>query len=417
MRLSLILLAATRGLPMVLAAGAASVALGAQGLQSPSLSGAVSQEAAGVWSGDAAAIPGTSSLADEYLQPVPLDDSRGTSGGESCSSCNGGAGGCGGGGYPFNRCGCNPQLFPWISGPGASDDWCVGPHWNVEAEGMALRRTGTDWDPIIGAVGLPPDLIDDFGYAPGVRLFVTGYNDSDFGLQIGYEGVDQFNATATFPDVGSVRSFDYSSSMHSLEINVLRRSTLPLKVFGGFRYVQLGEDFVDALDENVVLPAPATPPTVATFTDSNTAFLLENRLIGVQLGALRDAWQLNRWITLEPYANAGVYINDFKRLNRTTSTDTVISSDDPATPLVNEFSVQTSSAGVSETRNFSDIAFLGETGVSAVIRVSRCVALRGGYQVLAIDGVSEGSTAFFNPGFESSTVVYHGARFGLEYQR
>ena len=39
------------------------------------------------------------------------------------------------------------------------------------------------------------------------------------------------------------------------------------------------------------------------------------------------------------------------------------------------------------------------------------------YQALVMDGVGTGIDAYFEPGLTGETVLYHGARFGIEYQR
>jgi hypothetical protein len=43
--------------------------------------------------------------------------------------------------------------------------------------------------------------------------------------------------------------------------------------------------------------------------------------------------------------------------------------------------------------------------------------MRGGYQVLAVNGIGQGLDAFLAPGFDQSTLVYHGGHFGIEYVR
>ena len=81
-------------------------------------------------------------------------------GSQSCGNGACGNGGCGN--YPYNRCGCNTELFPWITGPGNCDQWCVGPKWQVEADGLMLFRDDTNWDPVIAAVGGTVSGIDQF---------------------------------------------------------------------------------------------------------------------------------------------------------------------------------------------------------------------------------------------------------------
>jgi hypothetical protein len=429
MRLPLIVTVPARRLLLLLAA-AVSVVEPAAGQAPPSLSETISLTSGDVWSesstpsvlgtpaGDPVLNQSRSTIT--AIEPIAEEDAGSfVAGGDAgCNTCNGD----GSGGSFYNRCGCDQPLFPYLTGPGNCDNWCVGPHWNVEVDGMALRRTGVDWsgiEAIANADGFDTDLLDNFGYGPGARIFATAYNDSDFGLQIGYEGINDYNATALFSAGDDVRSFDYQTTFNSLEVNVMRRTTAPTKLFAGFRYIQSDEDFTDALTEGKSVPPPSDPAGIFAFTDTKDVFKLENRMIGFQLGALRDAWALNKWLTIEPFGNGGVYYNNFKREELQDTVNTIVTGENDGT---NGSPVTSGSTAVNFTqfgnsRNFSDIAFVGEVGITAVFRVNRCVAVRGGYQALVMDGVGEGIDAFFEPGLNGSTVLYHGARFGVEYQR
>jgi hypothetical protein len=152
------------------------------------------------------------------------------------------------------------------------------------------------------------------------------------------------------------------------------------------------------------------------FIDAGNSFLLENHLMGAQVGAFRDVWTFNRWITIEPFGNAGVYLNDFKRENVARTSTTVVTGDDLGTPA-NEASQVTSDVNFVTRRDFTDVCFLGEVGVTAIIRLNRCVALRAGYQALAADGVGQGLNSFFASGLDPERIFYHGGQFGIEYVR
>ncbi|HYO24200.1 MAG TPA: hypothetical protein VEQ85_04560 [Lacipirellulaceae bacterium] len=333
-----------------------------------------------------------------------------------CASCGGG--GSGVGAYPYNRCGCSEHaLFPWFTGPGACDDWCVGPHWQVAVDGLILFREGIDWASI-PAPGFTQEVSDDFDYGPGARLFVTGYNENRFGLQVGYEGVNDFHANALFSNVaGDERRITYESNINSLEVNVIRRTSTPWRPFAGVRYIELDDDLVDFTTVDRPVPAPADPPAgPAAFIDAGTSVFLDNRMIGMQGGAFRDMWRLNQWVTIEPFGNAGVYFNDFKREDITRTVTTVVRGDDISTPA-NEFSTVTTEVRDRTVQEFSELAFVGEAGVTSVLRLNRCLALRGGYQVLAVNGVGTAIDSFLAPGFNPTTLVYHGGHFGIEYVR
>lgn len=330
---------------------------------------------------------------------------------------------CGCGGSPYDRCGCNQELFPWISGPGMLDSWCVGPKWAVQADGMFIFRDDANWADVIGdanviaAVGGTPDLIDQFNHGPGVRLFATAYNESGYGLQVGYEGVNDWNATLAYDTGALVRTFDYETRLNSVEINFLPNVPFAWKFFSGFRYVEIDENFTDFTSNNKTIPAPANPPaaTVAV-VDTGISHLLTNRLIGFQVGGRRDNWHLGRWLSVESFVNAGVYGNKFKRENITRNVTTIITGDDLST-TDDEFSLTTTEVLSTTRQDFSKIAFLGEVGITGVVRLNQCVALKSGYQLMLVDGMGQGLDAFFAPGLTSSTVLYHGLQFGLEYRR
>lgn len=428
MRLPLIVTVPAHRLLLLLAA-AGSVVEPAAGQSPPSLSDTIALTSGDVWSEKSApSVLGTPAgdpvLDQSTLVPIVEEDSSYLEGvgDATCNSCNNGGGG--GLGSFYNRCGCDTPLFPYLTGPGNCDNWCVGPHWNVEVDGMALRRTGVDWARVVDSVALNPALLDQFDYGPGGRIFVTGYNDSDFGVQIGYEGINNYNATALFidpnvdpvdPDDDNVRSFDYETTFNSIELNFMRRTTAPTKIFAGFRYIQADEDFTDALTVAKSVPPASDPATTLPFTDTKNIWKLENRMIGFQVGALRDAWSLNKWLTIEPYGNGGVYYNNFKREELQDTIDTFVTGPDSGTLDPGTTSSSFTQFGTSQT--FSDISFVGEVGITGVFRLNQCVAIRGGYQALVMDGVGTGLDAYFEPGLNGTTVLYHGARFGIEYQR
>jgi hypothetical protein len=374
MRTSLILRAAI-GCGTLLAAGGWSLSANAAE-QLPSLSAAINSDGAQLWpAGDAPSMIFGPVAAGDPLAPIPMNDAdlaaeAAAAAGAPCSSC----GGARGPGF-YNRCGCNPSVFPWIRGPGNCDNWCVGPHWDVQLDGMFIHRDNANWASVVNNIGLTPSLLDQFDYGPGVRLFATGYNYTNYGVQVGYEGVNDFRANALFPG----RSISYDSSLNSIEANVMRRTPSQFKIFAGARFIDFREDY-DNLN--------------TTTSDSNR-FIVENQLMGFQIGALRDAWQLNKWLSLEPYGNAGVYLNNFKRED-----------------LAFVGSARTDAVG-----RFTEMAFVGEAGLNAIVRINRCLALRAGYQAMVLDRVGQALDASLAPGLNPQNVVFQGARFGVEYRR
>ncbi len=319
---------------------------------------------------------------------------------------------------PYNRCGCNSELFPWNDGPGNCDQWCVGPKWEVQANGLFLFREDADLDRVIASIGGTTSLVDQFDHGIGGRVFVTGYNRSGFGLQVGWEGVDSWTSEIGFDPVGTeTRTIGYESRLNSIEINFLPHVPYTWKLFSGFRYVELGENFDDARINDKPIPAPiAVPAAPLAVIDTTLSRRLKNRLIGFQVGGRRDAWHVGSRLTFESFVNAGVYSNYFRRDDVTQVDTTIITGDDIDTPE-NEFLQTTSTVRTTVRTSPTDISLLGEAGLNSVLKINECVALRAGYQVLAISGVGQALDAYFAPGLDGSTLVYHGLQFGIEYRR
>lgn len=326
----------------------------------------------------------------------------------------GAACGCG----PTDRCGCNTLLFPWIPGPGRCDQWCVGPHWQVEAAGLMVVREDAQWERIDPVVGTAASFQREFDPGLGARIFLTGYNERGYGMQVGYEGVYEWQARAEYPGVGQLRSFDYDSQLHSAEVNFLMDSPTMATWLAGFRFLEVDESLLDFTSVDIPIPPPATPPAApAAFVENGSEYDVENQLFGFQIGALRNNWRPARPLTIATFAKAGVFVNRFARTDIDRTVTTVISGDDLSTPGTNEFTRTSTQVSTSVEREFTKFAFVGEAGISSVWRITPCLALRGGYQVLVVDGVGQAIDSLFVSNLASDTLLYHGAQFGLEYRR
>jgi hypothetical protein len=364
---------------------------------------------------DPAVDPAEQTTANTVLWQQYQSLRNGTAGGlNGCQACGGN--GCG----PCDRCSCTAKNFPWFEGSGNCDNWCVGPHWGIEASGLIMHREDANLAAIIDDVGVVPSVEDQFEYAPGARLFATAYNCHGWGMQVGYEGINDWDAAVVFPDTpvaDSTRSVDYLSRLNSVEINFLPRTPQPWKVFSGVRYVQLDEDLQDFNIVDKIIPVPTDPPDPpVAYVDTGTTHILQNHMIGFQLGGLRDGWQVGDRLSFSGFANAGVYHNDLSRRDINTTITTVITEDDLATPE-DEFSETTSVASTTVRRDFSEVAFLGEAGANVSFKLTPCLALKSGYQVILIDGIGMAGDAFLNPDFDRDTLIMHGLQFGLEYRR
>jgi hypothetical protein len=207
------------------------------------------------------------------------------------------------------------------------------------------------------------------------------------------------------------------SRFNSVEVNFLPNTPQAWKVFSGVRYLQFDEDLQDFTVEDRVIPVPADPPAPPTaFVDTGTTHILQNHLIGFQLGGLRDGWQVGDWLSFSGFANAGVYHNDLSRRDIDTTITTVITGDDLST-VIDEFRETTSVTSTTVRRDFSNVAFLGEAGANVSLKLTPCLALKSGYQVILLDGVGLAGDAFLNPDFDRKSVLFHGLQFGLEYRR
>ena len=176
----------------------------------------------------------------------------------------------------------------------------------------------------------------------------------------------------------------YESLLRSIELNVRRQQTDRLTLLAGFRYLNLRESLdLDQVD----------------FFRYRTE--THNHLFGAQIGA--DVLLADRGpFRLEGWLKAGLYGNSAR--------SSLMATQD-APPLVfADFSAQRSRA-----------SFVGDLGLAASVRLNSHIVLRGGYQLLWIDGVALTSDQFAATDLPAEFVVttsggvfYHGALCGLE---
>jgi hypothetical protein len=145
---------------------------------------------------------------------------------------------------------------------------------------------------------------------------------------------------------------------------------------------------------------------------------IENNMIGFQIGVRRDLWRVGRMFSLQGYANAGVYHNHIKRSSIMTQETLQLVGDD--SDLTGDTSGVNSS--LVENRDVSDlneISYLAEASITDICRLNRCVALRGGYQILWINNVHLAEDEFLMPVGEDLNrgLVFQGWHAGIEYRR
>ena len=366
-----------------------------------------------------------------------------------CPNCNGGCDGCGlppgrlpNGQYPDDwMWGCGQ--WPYANGPGTCDDWKVGPIWHVTADGIFLSRDDADLDALFDATDTnsvsgpqgAPQVFDQFDYAAGGRIFLTSEipHLAGYEVQAGYEGIDEWNASIVYPKItpyptnpnppagptnsSEQRTVFYRSSLQSAELNFSRQVFTVWRPFCGVRYVKFDDEINDTINQEVPPPLASPAPSFSVSeTDRVNLFDLENQLIGFQIGARHELWHPSKRWTLEGFINAGVYYNHIKRTNLMSLTTTQFTSED--TDLAgSEARTDVSSTSNLDVSEPSDVATIGEASLTGVFRLNRCWALRGGYQVLWIDGVSLAQDAFLNTGIDSRSLLFQGCHVGIECRR
>ncbi len=361
--------------------------------------------------------PGLFRLTDMFNQ----FRSRGSCDDGSCGNgmCSGGCGVHGYGGY-------GSQLLGHEHGP-FGDGGCCAPRWyDVHAEWMYLKRDdvgknigftslGVGGNPIV----LSTDDLDfeqENGFrltwaylvGPGTNVEATYFgtfnwaaaaqvedaNDNLFSVLSDF-GTNPGPPAFGFADTDSAyfHAINYSSELNNAEINLRHRwisanCLLHGSWLLGARYVTVEEDFGYITRTNV----------------GHMDYLVstENDLIGAQLGG-------DMMLSISPRFKfggefkAGVYGARTKQ--RTTVT-------------------ATAGTAVQEFQRDGDVAFVGEAGAIGVFRVTPRFSIRGGYQLLFLDGLALASENFntespFSPRQtileNNGDIFYHGSTAGFEW--
>jgi Putative beta barrel porin-7 (BBP7) len=267
----------------------------------------------------------------------------------------------------------------------------------------------------------------DFNFDPGLRATVGMRLCDGLAVEFSYFGLFQGNASAiavkpdsnaflTFPDnlVGNVfvdidrAQVNYSSWVNSFEVNfpcccgccdecrdecgcseIRCRS---LTWFGGFRYLNLSERLNISAERNVSGAVEEGTYNVRTTDD----------LFGAQLGA-RLRRSRGRF-GCEATGKAGIFGNDAQENQSVT--------DFPNFPL---------RPNVSSSRG--EVAFVGETNLSAFYRLTDVWNLRAGYSVMWIEGLALApdqldfnfaASPSGNQLHNGGGMFLHGVNFGLE---
>lgn len=277
------------------------------------------------------------------------------------------------------------------------------PCWTFRGGAIFLQRSRpADANLAILASGLPLLNARDFGFdaQSGWDLGAVRRLDDEYSLDFRYFQVDgwddslasapvDFSAVAfpggIFSGVGfaHIATASYNSLLRSAEFNVRRERSDWLTLLAGFRYVNLQESLV--VDQ------------VGFFSHRVDT---RNHLYGGQVGA-EVFFGARGKIRLDGWAKAGIFGTDAH-------------SDYSFSDIVFPFN------GFNAAGRQGQVSFVGDLGLTASYRLTDHIVLRGGYQLLWIDGVALASDQFnVQPvdGFGVGTTggaFYHGALAGLE---
>jgi hypothetical protein len=279
-----------------------------------------------------------------------------------------------------------------------------GATWTASADVLVLERSGGASFPMLQRFSDNAELLNsqDFVFQMGVgpRVSIVG-EDIFYGFDIeaSYFAVENWSADKTvvspaegmqymlfgsplyYMTPGTTATYNYVSRLHNAELNFRRPIWENVSLLAGFRYLQLHEDLNSILADGGA-------------TYFNAGFNVDNHLYGGQIG-LNVAFINRPRFSIEGVMKAGVFGN-FSDL--TLYSDYLTESGDKTTHT----------------------SFLGEIGLTGIVQVTSWMSVRGGYQVMWLDGIGIAGDQFryadseTNKPYMAGTLLYHGAFAGVE---
>jgi hypothetical protein len=284
------------------------------------------------------------------------------------------------------------------------DDLCCTPLWTVKAGAVILaraRQSGVFFEDSTsgavlagaGALGTAwsggPDItirrrLGDRGAAE-VRYFSVDGWSSDASYE--FSGFWQLPTTPPIAGQGPIGINAASRArLFSTEINLRRQTNNWLTLLAGFRWIEL--------HENLDLSAQDGSGALTNNTD--------NHLYGAQIGGDLLLWDRGGPFRVESILKAGIFGN----------------SADNSARLVTQ---QGGPAFAIDSRQ-SQVAFVGEIGATGVYQMTPHLALRGGYQLLWIEGVAVASDQISSIDALTGNAIntgggefFHGALCSLDF--
>ena len=298
-----------------------------------------------------------------------------------------------------SNCGCDKANC-------GCDDGCCDPTWTFRVGSVIMKRSNPNAFPIFSDAGSSATLVDAanyrFHYRGGLDIGAIRTISDDLAFDFRYFAIDSWTASqtnaltpggsvlntatpVTFVGFSSAAS-TYGSNLYSTEFN-LRRNHGWLQTYLGYRYVELNED----------LNFQLTPPIL--YHES-----ADNRLHGLQFGANANVWNNGSRFRLDSWIKAGVYYDLIRHGGGLALA--------PGVPIFGQ---------VNQRDN--NTAFLGEVGLVGIYQLTDTIAIRGGYQLLWLDGVALASEQVRTTNVITGTgadihgdVFFHGALIGVEAQ-
>jgi len=255
--------------------------------------------------------------------------------------------------------------------------WC--PLWTIQAGAVILHRSDPSDDSILTAIagGDTPS----FGWTGGPDVSIARRLGSGNSLELRYFGALAWEIDESLSAGPASVGANYRSRLNSTEFNWRRPSSESITWLAGFRWIELQEEFDLSVD------VASVPLSIDVNTNVN------NHLYGGQIGVDVALWNRASPLSVSGIIKGGVYGNF---------------ADSDLAVLINGFPV--GAIGDDD----SHVAFAGDIGIAAAYPLTEHLALRGGYQLLWIDGVALAEDQISDDLDTSGDVFYHGALMGLE---
>jgi hypothetical protein len=257
-----------------------------------------------------------------------------------------------------------------------SRGWC--PLWTVRAGMVYLHRSQPESPLGLLTITNSGD-VPNFDWAGGPDVSVIRHMGNGDSLEVRYFGAYNFQIDDEV-ELGPVDlASAYDSRIHSTEINWRRPTGGRITWLAGFRWIELHEQL--DLSQDVIILA------------LDESVNVDNHMYGGQVGAdINLLCGCGPW-SLDAVLKAGVFA-DVADADRSIA--------------INGGTI------FADRVDDTDAAFLGEIGIVAAYDLNDCWALRGGYQLLWINGAALASEQIEPEINLSGDLFYHGALLGLE---